>query len=76
MGPFQMQLQCHQAKGPWSSVWTRSHRPGYHCFPGTDDSSLQGDTRLKRTRGGMVWCLDETTGKTLWRLPVPVRPKE
>ena len=45
-------------------------------FVGTDDASLQGDTRLKRTKGGMVWCLDEKTGKTLWRLPVPVRPKD
>jgi outer membrane protein assembly factor BamB len=45
-------------------------------FVGTDDSTLQGDARFKRTKGGMVWCLDEKTGKTLWRLPVPVRPKE
>jgi len=45
-------------------------------FVGTDDASLQNDTRLKRTKGGMVWCLDEKTGRTLWRLPVPVRPKE
>lgn len=49
---------------------------GGRVFVGTDDASLQGDTRLKRTKGGMVWCLDEITGKTLWRLPVPVRPKE
>lgn len=45
-------------------------------FVGTDDASLQGDTRLKRSRGGMVWCLDEKTGRTLWRLPVPARPKD
>jgi outer membrane protein assembly factor BamB len=45
-------------------------------FVGTDDAMLQSDPRLKRTRGGMVWCLDEKTGNTLWRLPVPVRPKE
>ena len=45
-------------------------------FVGTDDSTLQGDARFKRTKGGMVWCLDEKTGKTLWRLPVPARPKE
>jgi outer membrane protein assembly factor BamB len=24
----------------------------------------------------MVWCLDEKTGETLWKLPVPQRPKE
>ena len=45
-------------------------------FVGTDDASLQGDSRLKRSKGGMVWCLDEKTGHTLWRLPVPVRPKD
>ena len=45
-------------------------------FIGTDDASLQGDSRLKRTKGGMVWCLDEKTGKTLWKLPVPVRSKD
>ncbi len=45
-------------------------------FVGTDDASLQGDARLKRSKGGMVWCLDEKSGQTLWRLPVPVRPKE
>ncbi len=45
-------------------------------FVGTDDFRLQNDRRLKRTKGGMVWCLDEKTGRTLWRLPVPVRPKE
>lgn len=44
-------------------------------FVGTDDATLQGDARLKRTKGGMVWCLDEKTGRTVWRLPVPVRPK-
>ncbi len=45
-------------------------------FVGTDDSNLTGDPRIKRTRGGMVWCLDEKTGRTLWRLPVPARSKE
>lgn len=45
-------------------------------YVGTDDANLQGDPRLKRTRGGMVWCLDEKSGETLWRLPVPARPKE
>ena len=49
---------------------------GGRVFVGTDDASLQGDPRLKRTKGGMVWCLDEKTGRTLWRLPVPVRPKD
>jgi outer membrane protein assembly factor BamB len=49
---------------------------GGRVFVGSDDASLQGDTRIKRTKGGMVWCLDEKTGSTLWRLPVPVRPKD
>ena len=49
---------------------------GGRVFVGSDDASLQGDTRLKRTKGGMVWCLDEKTGNIMWRLPVPVRPKE
>src|ERR1700722_5490378 len=45
-------------------------------FVGTDDTCLQNDTRLKRSKGGMVWCLDEKTGQMLWRLPVPARPKD
>ena len=49
---------------------------GGRVFIGTDDSMLQGDARFKRTKGGMVWCLDEKSGKTLWRLPVPARPKD
>lgn len=49
---------------------------GGRVFVGTDDSTLQGDARLKRTKGGMVWCLDEKTGATIWRLPVPARSKE
>jgi outer membrane protein assembly factor BamB len=49
---------------------------GGRVFVGTDDATLQGDKRLKRTKGGMVWCLDEKTGRTLWRLPVPARPKD
>ncbi len=48
---------------------------GGRVFIGTDDFSLQHDSRFKRTSGGMVWCLDEKTGRTLWRLPVPARPK-
>lgn len=49
---------------------------GGKVFVGTDDSMLTGDSRLKRSRGGMIWCLDEKTGQTLWRLPVPARQKE
>lgn len=45
-------------------------------YIGTDDANLQDDKRFKRTRGGMVWCLDEKTGAPLWRLPTPARSKE
>ncbi len=44
-------------------------------YVGTDDMSLSGDERLKRTRGGLVQCFDEATGKLLWRLVVPQRTK-
>ena len=44
-------------------------------YVGTDDMNLAGDVRLKRTRGGLVQCFDEATGKLLWRLAVPVRTK-
>jgi outer membrane protein assembly factor BamB len=49
---------------------------GDKVFIGTDDSLLTDDPRLKRTESGMVQCLDEATGKLLWRLVVPKRPKE
>jgi len=42
-------------------------------YVGTDDAMLSGDKRLKRTRGGMVQCFDEATGKPLWKLAVPKR---
>lgn len=44
-------------------------------YVGTDDMNLTGDQRLKRTRGGLVQCFDEATGKLLWRLAVPQRNK-
>ncbi|MCX5673342.1 MAG: PQQ-binding-like beta-propeller repeat protein, partial [Planctomycetota bacterium] len=46
---------------------------GGKVFIGTDDALLADDPRLKRTEGGMVQCLDEATGKLLWRLVVPKR---
>ena len=39
-------------------------------YIGTNDTSL-GDPRLKPTGGGSLLCLDEATGKLLWRLVVP-----
>jgi outer membrane protein assembly factor BamB len=39
-------------------------------YLGTNDESLQ-DPRIGSTRGGLVMCLDEATGKLLWQLIVP-----
>jgi len=49
---------------------------GGKVFIGTDDALLADDPRLKRTESGMVQCLDEATGKLVWRLVVPKRAKE
>ncbi len=43
---------------------------GGRIFVGTNDASLK-DPRFKKTRGGVVLCLDEATGKRIWQLPVP-----
>ena len=48
---------------------------GGRVFVGTDDYLLNDDPRFHRTHGGLVHCLDEKTGKLLWRLVVPQRPK-
>jgi len=48
-------------------------------FVGTDDQTVDADPRFKRTKGGMVKCFEEATGKLLWQLVVPARtglPKE
>jgi outer membrane protein assembly factor BamB len=42
-------------------------------FVGTDIKSLAGDSRLKHTKGGLVKCLDEATGRLLWQLVTPER---
>jgi len=49
---------------------------GGRVFAGTDDSSLRSDKRFGQTKGGMVQCLDEKTGRLIWRLITPNRPKE
>ena len=49
---------------------------GGKVFIGTDDALVADDPRLKRTESGMVQCLEEATGKLLWRLVVPKRNKE
>jgi outer membrane protein assembly factor BamB len=39
-------------------------------FIGTNDR-FWSDPRAKRSRGGLLLCIDDTTGKVLWRLLVP-----
>jgi outer membrane protein assembly factor BamB len=46
---------------------------GGKVFVGTDDSAIEDDTRIKHAGAGMVLCLDEATGKLLWRLVTPKR---
>ena len=45
-------------------------------FVGTDDAALEEDSRFVRTHAGMVQCLDEATGKVLWRLAIPQRMRD
>jgi outer membrane protein assembly factor BamB len=49
---------------------------GGRVFVGTDDALLEDDPRLQRSESGMLQCLDEATGKLIWRLVVPRRTKE
>jgi outer membrane protein assembly factor BamB len=46
---------------------------GGRVFVGTDDLTVTDDPRFKRTRGGLIKCLEEATGKLLWQLVVPER---
>jgi len=39
-------------------------------YVGTNDAYLH-DSRLDRTRGGLILCLDEQSGRLLWKLAVP-----
>jgi outer membrane protein assembly factor BamB len=39
-------------------------------FVGTNDDFVS-DPRFQPTRGGLLKCLDEATGKLLWQLPIP-----
>jgi outer membrane protein assembly factor BamB len=43
---------------------------GGRVFVGTNDFAI-GDPKYRSTRGGLVECLDEATGKLLWRLVIP-----
>jgi outer membrane protein assembly factor BamB len=42
-------------------------------FVGTDDLTVEDDSRFKRSRGGLVKCLDEATGELVWQLVIPER---
>ena len=42
-------------------------------FVGTDDFGIADDPRFQRSKGGMVRCYEEATGKLLWQLEVPKR---
>ncbi len=42
-------------------------------FVGTDDLTVTEDNRFARTRGGLVKCFDEKSGRLLWQLVVPER---
>jgi outer membrane protein assembly factor BamB len=46
---------------------------GGKVFVGTDNLTLTTDPRFKYSRGGLVKCLDEATGKLLWQLVIPER---
>ena len=43
---------------------------GGKIFLGTNDESLRDD-RVRSTRGGLLMCLEESSGKLLWQLPMP-----
>jgi len=43
---------------------------GGKVFVGTNDR-YWSDPRVKRTRGGLLLCINDKTGKVLWRLLVP-----
>ena len=43
---------------------------GGRVYVGTNDAYLHDD-RLQNTRGGLILCLDEKSGKLLWKLVVP-----
>jgi hypothetical protein len=42
-------------------------------FVGTNYPAVDDDDRFKKPRGGVVACLDEASGKILWKLVVPDR---
>ena len=53
-----------------SHTYGNSTISGGKVIVGINDAGLK-DSRLTRTRGGMILCLDEATGKKLWQLVIP-----
>jgi outer membrane protein assembly factor BamB len=53
-----------------TDVYSTPAVAGGRVFIGTSDGNLD-DPRFVRTGGGVLLCLDEATGKLLWRLVVP-----
>jgi len=45
---------------------------GGRAFVGTNDFAI-GDPKYRSTRGGLVKCFEESTGKLLWQLVIPKR---
>ena len=48
---------------------------GGRVYIGTNDARI-GDPKYKSTEGGLLLCLDEATGKVLWRLVMPKLEKK
>ena len=48
---------------------------GGRLFVGTDDITLSDDPRMNRTKGGLIKCLDQSSGELIWQLATPKREK-
>ena len=46
---------------------------GGRVFVGTNMAAMRADTRFRGLKGGVLACLDETTGARLWNLVCPER---
>lgn len=72
----QTQVDMSSTKGIKWAVRLGSHAYGNtvvadgRVYVGTNDASLH-DPRLQKTRGGIILCLDEQSGRLLWQLIVP-----
>jgi outer membrane protein assembly factor BamB len=72
----QTQVDITSTRGVKWAVRLGSHTYGNtvvadgRVYIGTNDAYLN-DPRLQKTRGGLILCLDEHTGKRLWQLKSP-----